>query len=124
MARPYSDDLRRKFLEAHEQREGSLTELAERFHVSTGWAMKVSAAFARTGNKERPTAQRRGRKSRISSEAVEDLRLLVKTSPDRTLTELQEDLRSRQGIEIGVTRLWSVLRQTGIRPGRRRSTRT
>src|SRR5580698_10994336 len=34
MARAYSDDLRRKFLEAHEQGEGSLTKLAERFHVS------------------------------------------------------------------------------------------
>jgi hypothetical protein len=38
MARAYSDDLRRKFLEAHKQGEGSLAKLAARFHVSVGWA--------------------------------------------------------------------------------------
>jgi len=34
MARAYSDDLRRKLLEAHQQSEGTLEELAERFRVS------------------------------------------------------------------------------------------
>jgi transposase len=34
MAKPYSDDLRRKFLEALEQGEGSEPELAGRFRVS------------------------------------------------------------------------------------------
>jgi transposase len=38
MARPYSDDLRRKLLEAFDQGKGSLSELAEDFGVSLGWA--------------------------------------------------------------------------------------
>jgi hypothetical protein len=50
MARAYSDDLCRKFLE-HEQGEGSLAELAERFHVSEGWAAEQDS--------ERAKAQRR-----------------------------------------------------------------
>ena len=122
MARAYSDDLRRKFLEAHEQGEGSLAELAERFHVSVGWAEKVSAALRRTGKMERPAGGKRGPKSRLSPQAVEYLRSRVREQPDRTLAELQEDLRRHQGIGIGITQLWVVLRGTGLRLKKSHST--
>ena len=49
MAKAYSDDLRRRVLEAHERGEGTLEELAERFSVSLGWVGKISAAYTRTG---------------------------------------------------------------------------
>ncbi len=37
MAKPYGDDLRRKFLLAYDQGEETLEELADRFLVSVGW---------------------------------------------------------------------------------------
>lgn len=43
MARPYSDDLRRKLLEAYDEGQGSLAELSEPFGVSVSWAWKISA---------------------------------------------------------------------------------
>ena len=49
MARPYANDLRRKFLQAYEQGKGTLGELAEQFGVSQGWAKKISATRTRTG---------------------------------------------------------------------------
>jgi len=115
MARAYSDDLRRKLLEAHAQGKGSLPELARRFGVSEGWAWKISAARSRTGKTERPAGNKRGRKSRITAEVIEYLRSRVKEQPDRTLVELQEDLRNSQGVEIGITWLWMVLKQIGLR---------
>jgi transposase len=115
MARAYSDDLRRKLLEAHEQGEGSLPELAKRFRVSVGWAEKISASLHRTGKTERPAGNKRGRKSRITAEVIEYLRSRVKEQPDRTLVELQEDLRNSQDLEIGITWLWTVLKQLGLR---------
>jgi transposase len=115
MARAYSDDLRRKLLEAHEQGEGSLPELAKRFRVSVGWAWKISATRSRTGTTERPAGGKRGRKSRITAEVIEYLRWRVKGQPDRTLAELQEDLRTGQNVEIGITWLWMVLKQMGLR---------
>ena len=121
MARAYSDDLRRKLLEAHEQGEGSLTKLAKRFRVSEGWAWKISAARSRTGKTERPAGNKRGRKSRITAEVIEYLRSRVKEQPDRTLVELQEDLRNHQSIEIGITWLWMVLKQMGLRLKKSRS---
>jgi hypothetical protein len=42
MAKAYSDDLRRKLLEAHDRGEGSLRVLAKRFGVSVPWAWKIS----------------------------------------------------------------------------------
>ena len=72
MARPYSDDLRRKLLEAFDQGKGSLSELAEDFGVSLGWAWKVSAARRRTGRMERAT-YRPGSKSRIDEPALSEI---------------------------------------------------
>jgi hypothetical protein len=56
MTRAYSDDLRRKLLEAFDQSKESLGELADRFAVCLGWTWKVSDARSRTG---RSGAERR-----------------------------------------------------------------
>ena len=65
MARPYANDLRRKFLQAYEQGKGTLGELAEQFGVSEGWAKKISATLTRTGQIERPP-WRRGPVNRVT----------------------------------------------------------
>ncbi|HEY1757153.1 MAG TPA: hypothetical protein VGG72_17400 [Bryobacteraceae bacterium] len=57
MATAYSDDLRRKLLEAHQRKEGSFSQLAQRFCVSYGWALKISAQLHRRGKLE-PAAGR------------------------------------------------------------------
>ena len=65
MAKAYSDDLRRKLIEAHQAGEGSLEILARRFHVSVGWTKKVSAPFRRTGSPARPPSGPPGRRGRF-----------------------------------------------------------
>jgi len=45
MPEAYSNDLRRKLLEAYEEGQGTLEELAERFSVSEGWAKKISGGL-------------------------------------------------------------------------------
>ena len=83
MARAYSDDLRKKLLEAHAAGKGTLRELAERFGVSVGWAFNVSAAKRQTGSTSRVLQRRAG--SRIDRERV---RRLVENKPDIILREL------------------------------------
>ena len=41
MARPYSDDLRRRILEAYAREEGTEPELAQRFRVSLSYVQKI-----------------------------------------------------------------------------------
>jgi transposase len=67
MPQAYSNDLRRKFLQAYDEGEGTLEELAEQFRVSLAWARKISARRFRTGEVEAPV-WRHGPVSRVTPE--------------------------------------------------------
>lgn len=118
MARPYSDDLRRKLLEAFDQGKGSLSELAEDFGVSLGWAWKISASRKRTGRMERPS-YRPGAKPRIDEQALAGL---LDSHPDATLMELQAELENRTGLRVSTQHLWRVVKRLGFRLKKSHST--
>ena len=118
MARPYSDDLRRKLLEAFDQGKGSLSELAERFGVSVGWAWKISAARKRTGRMERP-GYRPGAKRRIDEQALAGI---LRSRPDATLVELQAALENKTGLRLSTQHLWRVVKRMGFRLKKSHST--
>ncbi len=111
MARPYSDDLRRKLLEDFDQGKGSLAELAERFGVSLAWAWKVSAARKRTGRMERPRYLP-GAKRQIDEPALAGM---LRSHPDATLVELQAELENKTGLRVSTQHLWRVVKRLGFR---------
>lgn len=121
MARPYANDLRRKFLQAYEQGKGTLGELAEQFGVSEGWAKKISAHRTRTKQMERPP-WRHGPVSRVTAAVQTWLKEHIRQQPDLTLMELQEQLQAAQGVRLSIGRLWLALRQMGLRLKKSRST--
>ena len=110
MAKAYSNDLRRKLLEAYDRGEGSLRELAERFGVSSPYAWKISAQRKRTGQVER-VEQRHGPASKVTGAVEQRLRSWVRQQPDLTLVEIQERLWETAGLPVSVPRLWQVLRR-------------
>ena len=118
MARAYSDDLRRKLLEAHDLGKGTLAELAERFGVSVAWAWKISSARKRTGSAERKPYQP-GPKVRVDREAV---RRLLEAQPDLYLRELQAELKASAGIQVSTPHLWKIVGELGFRRKKSRST--
>ena len=122
MPKTYSDDLRCKLLETYEAGEGSLAQLAKRFRVSAAWAKKIYSAQKRTGQMERPTGRKRGRRSRVTEAARRYLAAQVKSQPDRTLAMLQEDLERQHSIQIGVSQLWNILKSMGLNFKKSRST--
>src|ERR1700688_3426254 len=119
MARAYSDDLRRKLLEAHAAGKGTLRELAERFGVSVPWAWKVSAAHKRSGVMERAPQHRHGLPRRVDRAQVS---ALMKAQPDLVLRELREELERTTGVTISQTQMWRVVRELGLRLKKSRST--
>jgi transposase len=121
MARPYANDLRRKFLQAYEQGQGTLGELAEQFGMSEGWAKKISATRTRTGQIDRPP-WRRGPVSRVTAAVQTWLKEQIRQQPDLTLMELQEQLQASQGVRLSIGRLWLALRQMGLRLKKSHST--
>ena len=115
MAKAYSDDLRRKVLEAHAAGEGILEELAERFSVSVGWVFKISAALAKTGKMERQPGARRGRVSKVTPEIESFIKEVVQGRSDTTLGELQLKLFDERQLEISIGRLWQVVDKLDLR---------
>src|SRR3974390_2557447 len=108
MAKAYSDDLRRKLLEAHQDGEGTFEELAEQFRVSAAWARKISACWHRTGKMERPRGGQPGRKSKVTPAVDEFVRTAVADQSDVTLAELQLRLLQERKLEISIGWLWQT----------------
>lgn len=121
MATAYSDDLRRKLLEAHQRAEGSLAQLAKRFCVSLAWAKKISANLRRTGQMERAPGGRRGPTSKITAEIEQELKDWIGKQADLTLAELRLRLYERRKLEISLSHLWTVLKRIGLRLKKSRS---
>jgi len=121
MARGYSDDLRRKYLGAYDQGEGTLGELAARFGVSQGWGWKISSARKRTGKMERVIG-RQGRRSQVTAEIADKIRAWFRSQPDMTLAELQQRLQQEANLKLSIGRLWQLLRQLGLRLKKSHST--
>jgi transposase len=121
MGKAYSDDLRRKLLQAHDGGEGSLRELAKRFGVSVPYAWKISRQRRRTGQMER-VQQRHGPRSRMTPEVQASLRSLLRQQPDSTLRGLQQRLGERAQVRVSVQHLWRVLQKMGWRLKKSRCT--
>lgn len=122
MAKVYSDDLRRRILQAYEQKEGSEAELARRFCVSVGYVKKIRGQLRRSGKMERILHQP-GRKPKFSEPIRQHLRGWLKQQPDLTLRELQERLRTQVPLQVSLPSLWVVLRKIGLRLKKSHSTR-
>jgi transposase len=121
MARPYSNDLRRKFLQSYDRGNASLREVAEQYGVSLGWAKKISARRSRTGQTDL-VAYRHGPQSRVTAEVQQWLRARVGAQADLTLGELQQSLVVEQQVQLSVARLWGVLQELGLRFKKKPST--
>jgi len=115
MARPYSDDLRSKFVAAYEGGKVGLKKLAATFQVSLGWAEKVWRAKRETGQTERRPGKPRGFPSRLTPAIRERLAVQIGKRPDATVNELREWLRQEVEVEISQQRLSAVIVEMGIR---------
>jgi transposase len=80
----YSDDLRRKLIEAWESNRDTQQDLADQFGVSLGWVEKVRRRWPDTGHSEAPEF-RPGPRPSLSPTRREKL---VLQHPDATLAEL------------------------------------
>lgn len=118
MARPYSNDLRRKLLESYDLGKGTLRQLAEQFGVSLAWAQKISSARKRTGSSDR-TPYRPGPKVRVDREAI---RAILLAKPDLYLREVGAELKASTGIEVSTPHLWKIVGELGFRVKKSRST--
>jgi transposase len=121
MGIPYGDDLRRKLLQAYDQGDGTLEDLAGRFSVSLGWAKKISAQRNRSGKAER-VPYHPGRKPTVGVEMHPRVKAWFAAQPDLTLSEVQLKLRQEAGISLSQPQIWYLLQKLDLRLKKSRST--
>src|SRR3954462_14561407 len=101
---PLSNDLRKRILDAVDNKEGSRRKLAVRFKVNTSTITKLLRLRRETGSVQPPPPGGRGGPAprphgggvepALDHDALERLRKLVETTPDATL----ESLRQQMGV--------------------------
>lgn len=117
MAKPLSEDLRERIVEAVEG-GSSRRATALRFAVSISAVIKLMQRWQRTGAVV--PGQMGGWKDHALAAHEELVQELVRARPDLTLEELREAL-ARQGITVGRTSVWRFLRAQGLTLKKRRS---
>lgn len=85
---PYSNDLRRRVIEAIQANEETQEEIGIRFSVSTSFVEKLWHRYRTTGSYQ-AKAHRGGRK-RLLKESEDVIRRIVREEADLTLAELAE----------------------------------
>jgi transposase len=121
MGKPYGDDLRRKYLLAYDQGEGTYESLADRFSVSAAWGKKISAQRNRTAQAER-VPHHPGRKPAVGIEMHPQIKGWFAAQPDLTLAEVQLKLHSDVGISLSLPQIWHLLNKLKLRLRKSRST--
>ncbi len=90
---PYSRDLRRRIVETALSRDGTLSQIAERFLVSVSFVTRLLQLHRTTGSVE-PRPHGGGHPARLTAEDLERLRALIEARPDATLEESRQHLGS------------------------------
>jgi transposase len=106
MGRPYSDDLRKRIVEAiagGTSRRGA----AEIFGVSPSCAVKLYRRWRETGS-VRPAQLGAPKRCKLDP-AGDWLLALVKTEPDITLNEIRTRLTTEQGLSASIGLIWTFL---------------
>src|SRR5216684_2377213 len=95
----YSLDLRPRVVDAYEQGEGSLSELAALFRVSIGFIKKMLRRF-RGGQRLEPKPHGGGAPPALTDSQRAVLRAAVAKHPDATLKELQAVLAAQGRVTV------------------------
>src|SRR4051812_45411736 len=88
---PLSNDLRKRILDAVDNKEGSRRKLAARFKVNTSTITKLLRLRRETGSHE-PRPHGGGVEPTLDGDALERLRELVEETPDATLETLRQEM--------------------------------
>ena len=112
----YSMDLRRRVIQACDEKTGSLAVIAGRFSVSVSWITKLKRRRCETGSiAAKPHGA--GRRPALDQAACERLRKLVTEDSDATLIQLCD----RIGVAVSTSAMDRTLRRLGLSYKKRRA---
>ncbi len=95
----YSIDIRQKVIDAYNNQEGSLRQLAKRFSVSLSFVQRLLKRYHQSGTVE-PKPHGGGKPAKLSSEQILLVKTLVEEDNDAILVELCERVQQRIGVKL------------------------
>lgn len=113
MAKPYSLDLRTKIVIAYKNKEGSQTEIAERFNVGLATVGRYWREYCRKGI-VKLTVHRHGPLPELSGNKLEKVKQLVIKHADATLDELCKYYNRNRKIKVGRSMMWRACKRLGF----------
>ena len=109
----YSNDLRRKIIEAYQKKEGSLRKLAKRFAVSLSFVWRLVKRFRKSG-RVAPKSHSGGLKPKLDQVDLSILREVSAANKDATLAERSDLFFQRTGIRVSGSTIARKLRRLRI----------
>jgi transposase len=109
MPAPYSNDMRCKVLEAYQNGEGSVEEVASNFGVSTSFVDRLLKRYRETGLID-PKPPGQGNPPSFTEEDCTKLKSYLQDNPDATLKEM----RDYCGVDCSLETVSQTLKRLGI----------
>ena len=111
--RPYSRDLRLRVVQAYENHEGSMWQLAARFRLSLSCVRDLLTRYRTTGDVA-PNPHGGGYPAKLDATRIEALKTLVHATPDVTLQELRTSLATAQQVTVSPATISRALAKLGL----------
>ncbi len=106
----YSIDLREKVIQAVDDEEYGIQEIADMFKVSRRWIYKLIYQRRDTGRIE-PLGHGGGREAKFQGESLKELRKLVNSQPDITLQKILD----KTGVNASIMAVHRALKRLNFR---------
>jgi transposase len=109
----YSLDLRRRIVDAYEQGQGSIAEVAEQFSVSTYFVKKMLRQWRETSDLA-PLPHGGGKPPSLTPHHQQLLKRKVQQQSDLSLVELQHLLSDQESLNVHLSTISRALTRLGL----------
>jgi transposase len=108
--KPYSTDLRIRVVQAYENREGAMRQLAITFRVSLSFVRRRLKHYRETGSVA-PKPHGGGAPAKMDAGGLDVVQALVQMAPDATLSELRQRFEEHYQRRVSIATMSRVLAQ-------------
>lgn len=111
--RAYPVELRERVVEAVDQQQGTVSEIAQIFGVTERYVYKLLKQRQERGDLS-PLPHGGGARPKLSEEKKGKVVALVAKMPDATLAELRGEIKKKLRVEVSMGTVWKVLDARGL----------